>query len=135
MGYCVYNCFDTILPCLIDAVTQDTTSMMVLVGISELSEYSKQTVMLKNNWFNYCRSKINSISGSIVAPCSMSQEWDKFLANIGGAVLSPNLLEVKGTRHLKEMSAETSIEMLVNDIDAALTQWRHYQVTESEKLL
>ena len=51
----------------------------------------------------------------------MSQEWDKFIANIGGAVLSPNLLEVKGTRHLKEISAETSIEMLVNDIDAALT--------------
>ena len=124
VGYCVYNCFDTVLPCLIDAVTGDTTSMMILVGISEISEYSKQTVMLKNNWFNYCRSSINSISGSIVAPSSMSQEWDKFLANIGGAVLSPNLLEVKGTRHLKEMSAETSIEMLVNDIDAALTQWR-----------
>ena len=109
--------------------------MMILVGISELSEYSKQTVMLKNMWFDYCRSKINSISGSIVAPCTMEQEWDKFLANIGGAVLSPNLLEVKGTKHVKEMSCETSIEMLVNDIDAALTQWRHYQVTESEKLL
>lgn len=121
VGYCIYNCFDTILPCIIDAVTQDTTSMMILVGISELSEYSKQTVMLKNNWFNYCRTNINSISGSIVAPCNMSQEWDKFIANIGGAVLSPNLLEVKGTRHLKEISAETSIEMLVNDIDAALT--------------
>ncbi len=134
VGYCIYNCFDTILPCIIDAVTQDTVSMMSLVGISEISEYNKQTVMLKNNWFNYCRTNINSISGSIVAPCSMSQDWDKYLANIGGAVLSPNLLEVKGTRHLIEMSSETSLQMDVNDIDAALTQWRHYQVTESEKL-
>ena len=91
---------------------------MMLVGISELSEYSKQTVMLKNAWFDYCRSKINSIAGSIVAPCTMGQEWDKFIGNVGGAVLSPNLLEVKGTRHLKETGIETSIEMLVNDIDA-----------------
>ena len=118
IGYCVYNCFDTVLPCIIDAVAQDTSSMMVLVGISEISEYSKQTVMLKNEWFNYCRSKINSVSGSILAPCSMKQPWDKFIGNVGGAVLSPNLLEVKGTSHLKETKAETSIEMNVNDIDA-----------------
>jgi len=118
VGYCAYNCFDTILPCIIDAVAQDTSSMMVLVGISELADYSKQTVMLKNEWFNYCRSKINSIAGSILAPCSMRQNWDKFIGNVGGAVLSPNLLEVKGTRHLKEASIETSVCMLVNDIDA-----------------
>lgn len=118
IGYCAYNCFDTILPCIIDAVAGDTASMLVLVGISEISEYSKQTVMLKNAWFNYCRTKINSISGSILAPCTMKQEWDKFIGNVGGAVLSPNLLEVKGTKHLKETGIETSIEMLVNDIDA-----------------
>ena len=118
LGYCIYNCFDTILPCIIDAVTGDTGSMMVLVGISDISEYSKQTVMLKNTWFDYCRSKINSIAGSIVAPSSMGQNWDRFIGNVGGAVLSPNLLEVRGTKHLKETSQETSIEMLVNDIDA-----------------
>lgn len=119
LAYCVYNCFDTILPCVMDAVTQDTTSMMVLIGISELSEFSKQTVMLKNAWFDYCRSNIDSVSGSIMAPANMSQNWDNFLCNIGGAVLSPNMLEVRGTRHMKEMDVETSISMLVNDIDAA----------------
>lgn len=124
IGYCAYNCFDTILPCIIDAVAQDTSSMMVLIGISELSEFSKQTVMLKNAWFNYCRTKIDSIAGSILAPCTMKQPWDRFIGNVGGAVLSPNLLEVKGTKHLKETSIETSISMLVNDIDATLKQWR-----------
>ena len=54
----------------------------------------------------------------------MKQPWDKFIGNVGGAVLSPNLLEVKGTSHLKETSAATSIETLVNDVDATLVQWR-----------
>ena len=124
IGYCVYNCYDTILPCVMDAVTQDTTSLMVLVGVSELSEFSKQTVMLKNAWFDYCRGK-QMVAGSIMAPYDMSQPWDKYLFNVGGAVLSPNMLDEKGTRHMKEMNIETSIMMLVNDIDASLIKhWR-----------
>ena len=119
-GYCVYNVFDTILPCLIDEVTDDTSSMMVLADISELSEFSKQTVMLKNQWYNYCRYTINSVPGCVMMGDTMTQEWDKFIANVGGAVLSPNLLEVKGSPHLIESDAPTALHMLVNDIDASL---------------
>jgi len=118
IGYCIYNCFDTILPCVIDRVTDDTGSLMVLSDISELSEFSKQTVMLKNQWYNYCRYKINSVPGCAPGGASLDQPWDIFIHNIGGAVLSPNLLEVKGSPHLLESSAPTALHMLVNDIDA-----------------
>ena len=118
VGYCVYNVFDTILPCIIDEVTGDSNSMMVLADINELSDFAKQTVMLKNQWYNYCRYVINSIPGCVPGGSGCENDWDKFIHNIGGAVLSPNLLEVKGSPHLIETSAPTALHLMANDIDA-----------------
>ena len=120
VGYCVYNCFDTILPCVIDRVTDDTTSMLVLTDVSELADFSKQSAMLRNDWYKYCRTVIHSVPGSVPPGITQGQKYDRFIWNKGGAVLNPNLLINRGSAHLKETALPTALNLLVNDIDATL---------------
>ena len=117
VGYFIYNCFDTVLPCLIDQVTDDTNSMILLVD-GDLSDFSKQTAMLRNSWFDYCLNVIDSVPGSVAKGADQKQGTDKFIWNKGGAVLNPNLLIRKGSSHLEETNIPTALNLLVNDIDA-----------------
>ena len=119
IGYCIYNCFDTVLPCIIDQVTDDTTSMMLLVA-GDLADFSKQTAMLRSAWYQHCLTVINSVPGSVPQGTSMERPTDRYIWNKGGAVLNPNLLVKKGSPHLIETESPTALNLLVNDIDATL---------------
>lgn len=116
IGYCVYNTLDVILPVLMDDITGDVQSMLMLLGPSELSDFNKQTVQLKNQFYEYLLAN-NCMPGSVRG--SIEIETDKYIGNIGGAVLNPILMREKGLACLKEADVTSSIYKDVCDLDVS----------------
>ena len=114
VGYCVYNCFDCIQPAILDKVTTDTSSMMLLTGPSLLTDFSHQTVQLKAQFYDYCLSK-KAVPGSVSG--SMKKPYDDIIGNVGGTVLNPSLMRYLGSRCMKETSVPTGIYRLCCDLD------------------
>ena len=123
IGYCVYNTLDVVIPALMDAITYDVASMLELSDCSNLCDFSKQTVQLKAQFFRYL-SGLGCIPGSVAG--SIKAEYDEVIGNIGGAVLNPTLMKVKGVPCLKETSLRSSIYRLAADLD--VSTWHHILV-------
>lgn len=116
VGYCVYNTLDVVIPALMDAVTNDVSSMVALSDCSMLEDFSKQTVQLKAQFYRYLIGKRcipGAVDGSMAAPT------DVLIGNIGGAVLNPVLMKSKGIAALQESDTPTSIYRLSADIDVS----------------
>ena len=116
IGYCVYNTLDTVLPMLMDDVTGDVLSMLMLLGPSEIGDFNKQTVQLKNQFYVYLLEN-KCIPGSVRG--SIALDTDKYIGNIGGAVLNPILMREKGLACLKESNVTSSIYKDVCDLDVS----------------
>lgn len=116
IGYCVYNTIDVIIPAIMDAITYDTTSMVELADCSMLQDFAKQTVQLKAQFYKYLMEQ-KLIPGSVAG--SIKQEYDDTIGNIGGAVLSPTLMKVRGLPCLKESSIRSAIYRLAADLDVS----------------
>jgi len=116
VGYCVYNTIDTIIPALMNAVTHDVDTMVALSDCSMLDDFAKQTVQLKAQFYRYLKDQ-----GKIPGACagSMAQEYDECIGNIGGAVLNPSLMKVRGVAALQESDERTAIYKLAADLDVS----------------
>ena len=116
VGYCVYNTIDTLIPALMDAVTNDLSSMLALSDCSLIQDFSRQTVSLKAQFYRYLQDQ-----GKIPGAChgSMEQEWDKYIGNIGGAVLNPLLMRDRGLVALDDSPRQTNIYVLTADLDVS----------------
>lgn len=114
VGYCVYNCFDVLQPDILDHVTTDVSSMILLTGPSLLTDFSHQTVQLKAQFYEYCLSR-GAVPGSVSG--SMKKGYDDLISNVGGAVLNPSLMRYAGSRCLDESDDPTGIYRLCCDLD------------------
>ena len=116
IGYCVYNTLDVIIPCLMDAITYDVASMIELADCAMLQDFAKQTVQLKAQFYRYLMGQ-KCVPGSVAG--SIKQEFDDVIGNIGGAVLHPSRMKVKGLPCLKESSMRSAIYRLAMDLDVS----------------
>lgn len=112
--YSIYNVIDTIVPTLLAAFTQDVVSWLLLSSSSLLADFAKQTVQLKAQFYAYCRSK-GLVPGTAFG--SMETPTDRYIGNVGGAVLSPSRMRTKGVKCLEESNEETFVYQLVSDLD------------------
>ena len=115
--YVAYNLIDSMLLVLLDELNNDITSMLQLTGCSRLKDFSKQTVQLKNTFYDHCRNN-GMVPASVGG--SLSVDTDKYIVNIGGGVLSPDLARGVGAPILIEApDLETGMCVSVRDIDVS----------------
>lgn len=114
VNYIAYNIIDATLCLLLEELNNDITNLITLTGVSRLKDFSHQTVLLKNKYYVYCRNNKRipaSIGNEIVS------EWDHRIKNVGGAVLSPNLVHGTGISALEEADVETGVTLYDADSD------------------
>lgn len=117
IAYTAYNIVDSGNVYLMDKKTNDASSMCNLVGNSLLKSFSKQTVMLKNDFYQYCLAR-NLISGTVGE--NMGTPFDDLIGKSGGTVLSPYLIRNAGLRAIKmRRDLATLLYIFIKDIDAA----------------
>ena len=117
IAYAVYCMVDAGNVYVMDAKTNDSSSMCNLVGNSLLKSFSKQTVMLKNDFYQYCLER-NLISGTVGE--IMGTPYDDLIGKAGGTVLSPYLIRNAGLRCVAmRRQLYTLLYMFIKDIDAA----------------
>lgn len=116
LEYIAYNIVDVLLMVLIEDMEQDITTLNQLIGNSKLHDFNKQTVQLKNMFYEYCRERK-------CVPCSigttMATKHDIFIASSGGAVLSPHKTKDTGVAILEESSESTRLHKGMYDIDVS----------------
>lgn len=112
--YCVYNVFDSILTQLSDEATTDVRNMLNLSAGSDLSDFDKQTVQLKNKFYEYCLVK-NCVPSSVGN--NLLKDYDRLIVNVGGGVLDPKYARNVGMNILEEEDRETNMLAYVEDID------------------
>ena len=119
--YTAYNIVDALLLPLLDKVTGDIGSLLLLTENTDLPSFSKQTVQLKNWFFDYCKSV-----GCVPASCykDQSRPTDQYVHNTGGGVLSPSLAKGTGVAKILETDEPTSLCVMVSDIDV-VSQYPH----------
>lgn len=116
VGYCVYNTMDVIIPAIMDEITNDVQSMLMLLGPSNIADFNRQTVQLKDQFFDYLSNK-QCVPGSVRG--SIKTDHDDYIGNIGGAVLNPALMKERGISCLKESNVRSTIYRLTNDLDVS----------------
>lgn len=114
--YVAYNIVDAMLLQMMEWKNGDITTMTRLVGNSKLSDFSKQTVMLKNKFFEYCKERnlVPAAAGS-----KMRTEFDDLMGKFGGTVLSPEKTKNTGLKILDEIDIETLFHIFVSDLDVS----------------
>lgn len=112
--YCVYCDFDSIGTELHGEATTDVFNMMNLIAGSDLCDFDKQTVQLKNKFYEYCLNK-----GHVPASVgnSLLKDYDRMITNVGGGVLDPKYSRNVGVPILEEEERETNMLVYVSDID------------------
>ena len=116
IAYAVYCCYDSIGPALLETLNGDVPRMMSLVGVTNISSFSKQTRMTLDKFYFTCRES-NTVPGAS-PPFGSIVEWAELIENTGGAVLDPKLAHDTGHRALYQTSRSTSCHKYVSDIDA-----------------
>lgn len=112
--YVVYNIFDVLLMNVLEAQEQDIPTLIELADDGLLSDYAKQSVQLKNFWFDYC-SSIKKVPGSVGG--NVALESDEEISNTGGTVLSPLLAIDTGVPAITESDRLTGMHICVCDMD------------------
>lgn len=115
-AYIAYNIVDVILMILMEDVNEDVATLCSLIGNSKLSDFNKQTVQLKNMFYEYCRSK-KCVPGTVGS--KMMMWYDKLIPSSGGAVLSPLRARNTGVAILEESDIPTALHKGVLDIDVS----------------
>ena len=115
--YIAYNIVDAANVWLMEMKNHDVTSMHQLVSYSRLEDFSKQSVMLKNDFYKYCLDN-GCISGTIGS--SMGTDFDNMLNKLGGTVLPPYLAKDMGLTCIKERpNLHTLVNIFIKDEDAS----------------
>jgi hypothetical protein len=114
--YVVYNIVDAMLLRMMEIKNNDITTMTNLIGSSLIKDFNKQTVMLKNRFYWYCKER-NLIPAS--PGKDMITEFDSFINKVGGTVLPPERTQNIGLNILKEIDIETLFYFFVSDLDVS----------------
>ena len=117
VNYTVYNVFDSVILILMDNLLQDIFTMATLSTTGLLSDFNKQTIQVKNDFYWYCRNNKAMVNTSIG---QQTNEEDSRISKVGGNVLSPLLIRNMGIPILEESNIDTSLLKYVIDIDVAL---------------
>jgi len=115
VDYTVYNIVDNAILFLMNLKNQDVTILTNLIGPSNLQDFSKQTIQLKNLFFEWLLPQ-DKVPASIGEP--IDQDYDKWITNQGGAVLDPKDARKAGVPILKESDRITTVQKYIHDIDA-----------------
>ena len=118
LNYTVYNVFDSTILIIMDRLLQDISNMATLSTTGLLSDYNKQTIQVKNDFYWYCRNNNAMVNTTIGQQNNIE---DSRMLKVGGNVLSPLLVRNMGIPILKESDIYTSLLKYVIDIDVALT--------------
>lgn len=113
--YVVYNIQDALLEVLMEEKNHDTTAMWNLTGDSPLSAFSKQSVMLRDNYYKFAlaHNRVFATTGK-----DMTGPYDHLLGKVGGAVLRADLCKDIGTNCVIERpDYESMILVCVSDVD------------------
>lgn len=114
-AYVVYNIQDVVLLSLMEQKNHDIVGMWNLTGDSPLSDFSKQSVMLKNGYYKFAldNGRVFATTGS-----EMDGPFDHMLGKVGGAVLRADLCKDIGTNCIVERpDLETMILVFASDLD------------------
>ncbi len=115
--YTAYNIVDSANVWLMEEQNGDVSSMCMLVGNSLLKDFSKQTVMLKNDFYEYCLNR-GMIAGTVGE--HMGTPYDDMIGKAGGTVLSPYLAKDMGLQCIEERpNLHTLVNIFIKDIDAS----------------
>lgn len=113
--YVVYNMFDAILQQMMFWATKDHVALVELSGVSPLSDFSKQTSMLKDLLYEYYLSK-NLVLGT--AARDVTELDHTLLPKLGGTVLPVYRIYENGLRILEDHKyKETMCFIYVKDCD------------------
>ena len=114
-AYVAYNIQDVILLSLMEKKNHDIVAMWNLTGDSPLSDFSKQSVMLKNGYYKFAldNGRVFATTGE-----DMTGPFDHLLGKVGGAVLRADLCKDIGTNCIAERpDLETMILVFASDLD------------------
>ena len=116
VAYTVYNIVDVAILHVMNLKNRDIYNMIQLIGVSNLEDFAKQTIQLKNTFYEYLdpQDKIPASIGE-----SMESPWDIYINNKGGAVLDPSNTMNTGVPILKESDAVSNVHKFVCDIDVS----------------
>ncbi len=116
VAYTAYNIVDVVILHVMNLKNRDVYNMIRLIGISNLEDFAKQTIQLKNTFFEYL-DPMDKIPASVGE--SMEAPWDKYIVNKGGAVLDPSNTFGTGVSILKESDTPSMVHKFVCDIDVS----------------
>ena len=116
--YTVYNIIDVLIMHVMEMKNKDILNMMMLIGVSTLDVFSHQSLQLKNSFYEYLDTK-DRVPSSIGQP--INDEWDGWIQNKGGAVLSPDNAVAISVAALQESDEKRNAARFVLDMDVSLT--------------
>lgn len=119
VGYTVYNIVDNAILYLMNWKNNDIKNLLGLIGASRLEDFSKQTVQLKNYFFEWLQPQ-GKVPASVGEP--LDQPYDRYIINKGGAVLDPLNALGTGVPILKESDTLSSVQKIVCDEDVKLAE-------------
>lgn len=114
LKYIAYNINDVLIMMLMEFKNHDINTLCGLTMYSHLSNFNKQTVMVRDNDYVYAREK-----GAITAAActEMFTEYDKIMPKAGGTVLPPEKAVGVGSNIVKYSNDPTQVVLFVNDLD------------------
>ena len=116
VAYTVYNIVDVAILHVMNLKNRDVYNLMQLIGVSNLEDFAKQTIQLKNTFYEYL-DQYDKVPASVGE--SMESPWDMYINNKGGAVLDPSNLEGAAVPILKESDVIGRLMKFVCDIDVS----------------
>lgn len=116
LEYIAYNINDVTIMWMMEQKNSDIYALNALSGYSLLSQFARQTVMVRNDAYNYGRyhGRIPASAGP-----EMLTIFDKMLPKAGGAVLPPNKAVGVGIHAVREFSSPSLVSILTNDLDVS----------------
>ena len=97
--YIAYNIIDSVILQLMNYTTKDHAALVELTGMSPLRDFSKQTVMLKDQLYDYYLRR-KRVLGTV--PATTEEPHSKYLEKLGGTVLQPYRIKHSGLNALRE---------------------------------
>ena len=116
LEYIAYNINDVVIMQLIEKKNNDMTALIGLTGMSLISQFARQTVMVRNDAYDYGKTfgKVPASAGS-----TMFTEYDLMQGKAGGTVLPPDKAVNVGVKVLAEFDYPTQVSLLTNDLDVS----------------
>lgn len=114
LDYIAYNINDVVIMMLMEFKNKDVESMVGLTPSSLYSNFSKQTLMVRDNSYVYALSK-----GACIATASLKMltDYEAAMPKAGGTVLPPEKAVGVGSVSVEGLGYNTQIVLMVNDLD------------------